>query len=91
MDTIQDLENKLKQAKQQQAKIQNAKFPTGIVIDLRAPEGNALAILGICKGLFRQLDMMEEYKAFYEKFLKNDYKNALALAPDWFGFIYINK
>ena len=35
--------------------------------------------------------MMEEYKSFYEKFLKNDYQNALALARDWFGFVYINE
>lgn len=90
MDTIQELENKLKQAKQQQQAINDAKFPTGIIIDLHAPEGNALAILGVCKGLFQQLDMMEEYKDFYEKFIKNDYKSGLALAREWFGFIYIN-
>lgn len=49
MDTINTLQKKLLIAETQQDKIANAKYPTGVIIDLSGPCGNIFWILGICR------------------------------------------
>jgi hypothetical protein len=85
------MQKTLKMAMAGEAAAQDAKYQTGIIIDLTAPEGNFFCIMGICKKLFQQFGESEEWAGFYKQCLGEDYKSALALARQWFGFIYINE
>lgn len=91
MYSIAELEEQLKQAKTAiKDQSSDVKFPTGIVIDLKSPDGNIFAILGLCKYLFGRFGISEEFAVFKVKAQSGTYKEALALAHSWLGFIYTN-
>ena len=91
MQTIREMEQNLKLAKAARHESPVAFFSTGIVIDLRAPEGNVFAIMGLCQRLFRQLGMPEEYTNYHNECRKGYYKHVLDISRRWFGFIYLNE
>ena len=93
MQTIMELENKLKLAKAAASeKIEGALFQTGIIIDLDSPEGNVFHIMGICARLFDQLGLShDEYKKYFNECRNGYYKDILEISRRWFVFIYLNE
>lgn len=89
MDTIRTLKSKLQVLEQQTPGI---KYPTGIVIDLRGPEGNIFYLQGICNRLIRELCLAAEEKEQFAKELEDqDYNSRLDIMQKWFGIAYINR
>lgn len=92
MDTIAELQKKLKMATAAEAKAEGALYPTGIIIDLNSPEGNVFYIMGLCQKLFRQLGLGdEEYNRYFKECQNGYYKDVLEISRRWFGLIYINE
>ena len=65
METIQSLERKLARAKQHEPV--EAKYPTGLVIDLKGPQGNIFYLFGVAKNLQRDLALSDEGKAEFKQ------------------------
>lgn len=63
METIEALERKLYTARRAAP---NAKYPTGLVIDLSRPEGNIFYLMGVCNRLARELGLSAQLKREYE-------------------------
>ena len=61
MDTIDNLERKLARAKK--LKPVEAKYPTGLVIDTKGPQGNVFYLFGVANDLVRKLALSDEEKA----------------------------
>lgn len=55
------------------------------VIDLKSPEGNAFAILGIAKGYAKKLGL--DWKPIQEKAMSGDYENLLSVIKENFGSV----
>jgi hypothetical protein len=95
MDNIITLERKLAACRKQQKTTSEAKYPSGVVIDLLAPEGNTFAILGICKDLARQYDLSPEEIAEFNHETRLDgtvgYAQILDQCQKWFGLVYMNR
>lgn len=91
MQTIFDLQQTLKKAMAGETKAEGAKFPTGIIIDLHAPEGNVFCIMGLCQRLFRQFRIDDEWANYYKECRNGYYKDVLEISRRWFGFIYLNE
>ena len=90
MDTINTLQKKLLIAETQQDKLANAKYPTGIIIDLSGPCGNIFWILGICRKIFRELDLDDDIATqFNTEILGKTYHEILTICQKWFGFVYV--
>jgi hypothetical protein len=90
MDTINTLQKKLLIVETQQDKIANAKYPTGVIIDLSGPCGNIFWILGICRKIFRQLDLDNDTaEQFNSEISGKKYNEILTICQQWFGFIYV--
>ncbi len=89
MDTFGTLKSKL-QALEQQA--QDIKYPTGLVIDLRGPQGNIYYLLGVCNRLIRELGLTAEEKEQFAKELEDkDNNSRLDIMQKWFGIVYLNR
>ena len=90
METIQSLERKLARAKQHEPV--EAKYPTGLVIDLKGPQGNIFYLFGVAKNLQRDLALSDEGKAEFkqEQDSQTSYQGHLDLLRKWFGIIFIN-
>lgn len=90
METIQSLERKLARAKQHEPV--EAKYPTGLVIDLKGPQGNIFYLFGVAKNLQRDLALSDEEKAEFkqEQDSQTSYQGHLDLLRKWFGIIFIN-
>ena len=90
METIQSLERKLARAKQHEPV--EAKYPTGLVIDLSGPQGNIFYLFGVAKNLQRDLALSDEEKAEFkqEQDSQTSYQGHLDLLRKWFGIIFIN-
>jgi hypothetical protein len=93
MDNITTLERKLAACKAGQASICTAKYPTGIVIDLKGPEGNVFYILGVCKRLCRDCRLSADEIAEYDQGQKQcqSYDQILDHCQKWFGLVYIGR
>lgn len=92
MQTIKDLEQKLKLAKAAAEKAEGSLYKTNIIIDLQSPEGNVFYIMGLCQQLFDRLGLgHDEYKKYYKECVKGYYKDVLEISRRWFGFIYLNE
>ncbi|MFI3241195.1 MAG: hypothetical protein R3Y43_01350 [Alphaproteobacteria bacterium] len=90
MDTIEALERKLKEAKSQRAV--EATYPTGIVVDLSSPQGNAFYIIGLCQEIGRKLNIpQQEIDKFIKECKNKDYSNLLQATQKMFGLIFIGK
>lgn len=73
--------------------IPNAKYPTGIVIDLKSPQGNVFYLMGLANRLIRELGLSSEEIAEFkrEQASATTYHAHLALLRQWFGMLFINK
>lgn len=90
METIQSIERKLARAKQHEPV--EAKYPTGLVIDLRGPQGNIFYLFGVAKNLLRDLAVPDEEKTKFkqEQDAQTSYQDHLDLLRKWFGIVFIN-
>lgn len=87
METIDTLERKLHAARQQAC---NAKYPTGLMVDLNGPAGNIFYLMGVCNRLVRELELSAQLKREYETEINSasDYKSRLAVMQKWFGIVF---
>lgn len=71
--------------------IPNAKYPTGIVIDLKSPQGNVFYLMGLANRLIRELGLsVEEIAEFKRKQTSaTTYLAYLALLRKWFGIVFV--
>ena len=72
--------------------IPNAKYPTGIVIDLKSPQGNVFYLMGLANRLIRELGLSaEEITEFKrEQASATTYQAHLNLLRKWFGIVFID-
>lgn len=89
MDTKESLLNKLEYLNQK-GQI-DAKYPTGLIIDTKGPEGNVFYLFGVANDLVRQLALSAEEKAQFnqERDAQTSYKGHMDLMRKWFGIIFI--
>ena len=71
--------------------IPNAKYPTGIVIDLKSPQGNVFYLMGLANRLIRELDLSAEEIAEFkqEQASATTYQAHLNLLRKWFGIVFV--
>ena len=71
--------------------ISNAKYPTGIVIDLKSTQGNVFHLIGLANRLIRELGLStEEITEFKrEQASATTYQAHLALLRKWFGIMFV--
>ena len=71
--------------------IPNAKYPTGIVIDLKSPQGNVFYLMGLANRLIRELGLSAEEIAEFkrEQTSATTYQAHLALLHKWFGIVFV--
>ena len=89
MDTVETLERKLVRAKQHEP--EGAKYPTGILIDTRGPEGNVFYLFGVANKLLKQLALSDEEIAEFnkERDEQTSYQGHQDLMRKWFGIVFI--
>ena len=89
MDTVETLERKLVRAKQHEP--EGAKYPTGIIIDTRGPEGNVFYLFGVANDLLRKLAMSDKEIAEFnkERDEQTSYQGHQDLMRKWFGIVFI--
>lgn len=70
----------------------NAKYPTGIVIDLKGPQGNVFYLIGLANRLIKELGLStEEISEFkQEQSSATTYQAHLALLRKWFGIVFVD-
>ena len=68
----------------------NAKYPTGIVIDM-PPQGNVFYLIGLANRLIRELGLSAEEIAEFkrEQASATTYQAHLNLLHKWFGFVFV--
>ena len=71
--------------------IPNAKYPTGIVIDLKSPQGNVFYLIGLANRLIRELGLSAEEIAEFkqEQASATTYNAHLAILRKWFGIVFV--
>lgn len=91
METKESLLNKL-QIIEQQEKI-DAKYPTGLMIDISGPEGNIYYLFGVANRLVRELKLSAEEKAEFERDRNEQrtYQEHLDVMVRWFGIIFVGE
>ena len=69
----------------------NAKYQTGIVIDLKSPQGNVFYLMGLANLLIRELGLSAEEIAEFkrEQASATTYQAHLALLRKWFGIVFV--
>jgi len=72
--------------------IPNGKYPTGIVIDLKSPQGNVFYLMGLANRLIRELGLSSEEIAEFkqEQASATTYQAHLALLRKWFGIVFVD-
>ena len=72
--------------------IPNAKYPTGIVIDLKSPQGNVFYLMGLANRLIKELGLSTEEIAEFkrEQASATTYQAHLNLLRKWLGIMFIN-
>ena len=90
METIDALERKLHAARQQAC---NAKYPTGLIVDLNGPAGNIFYLMGVCNLLARELGLSAQPKHEYEIEINSagDYQSRLTIMQKWFGIVFVGQ
>lgn len=88
METIDALERKLHAVRRG---VPNAKYPTGLVIDLTGPEGNIFCLIGVCNRLVRELGLSAQLKSEFETELNfaGDYQSRLSIMRNRFGIVFV--
>ena len=71
--------------------IPNAKYPTGIVIDLKSPQGNVFYLMVLANRLIRELGLSAEEIAEFkrEQSRATTYHAHLNLLHKWFGIMFL--
>lgn len=71
--------------------IPTAKYPTGIVIDLKSPQGNVFYLMGLANRLIRELGLSTEEIAEFkrEQSSAKTYNEHLAILRKWFGIVFL--
>ena len=71
--------------------IPNAKYPTGIIIDLKSPQGNVFYLMGLANRLIRELGLSAEEIAEFkrEQASATTYNAHLSLLRNWFGIVFV--
>ena len=71
--------------------IPNAKYPTGIVIDLKSPQGNVFYLMGLANRLIRELGLSAEEIAEFkrEQASATTYQAHLTILRKWFGIVFV--
>ena len=71
--------------------IPNAKYPTGIVIDLKSPQGNVFYLMGLANRLILELGLSTEEIAEFkrEQASATTYAAHLAILRKWFGIVFL--
>ena len=69
----------------------DAKYPTGLIIDTKGPEGNVFYLFGVANDLVRKLKLSAEEKAEFERERNEQktYQEHLELMTKWFGITFI--
>lgn len=69
----------------------NAKYPTGIVIDLKGPQGNVFYLIGLANKLIKELGLSAEETAEFkqEQSSAKTYCAHLNLLRKWFGLVFL--
>ncbi len=69
------------------------KYPTGIVIDLKSPQGNVFYLIGLANRLIRELGLSaEEITEFkQEQASATTYQTHLTLLHKWFGIVFVGE
>lgn len=72
--------------------IANAKYPTGIVIDLKTPKGNVFYLMGLANRLMREFGLSAEEIAEFkrEQSRTTTYNAHLAILRKWFGIVFVD-
>ena len=72
--------------------ISNAKYPTGIVVDLKSPQGNVFYLMGLANRLIRELGLsVEEIAEFkQEQASATTSQTHLTLLRKWFGIVFVD-
>lgn len=72
--------------------IPNAKYPTGIVIDLKSPQGNVFYLMGLANRLIKELGLSAEEIAEFkrEQASATTYHAHLVILRKWFGIVFID-
>ncbi|MBR4506953.1 MAG: hypothetical protein IKP24_00280 [Alphaproteobacteria bacterium] len=72
--------------------IPNAKYPTGIIIDLKSPQGNVFYLMGLANRLIRELGLSSEEIAEFkrEQASATTYQAHLAILCKWFGIVFVD-
>jgi hypothetical protein len=89
METINSLKKKLRAIKKNQNKINSARIPTRIVIDLLSPQGNVFYILWLCNQLARDYLDDAEIDIFKSELKDKNYNQILDICQQWFGLVYL--
>ena len=89
METINNLQEKLQRAKQHEPT--EAKYPTGLIIDTRGPQGNVFYLFGVANDLLRKLALSDEEITEFkqERDAQTTYQGHLDLMRKWFGIVFI--
>lgn len=68
-----------------------AKYPTGIVIDLKGPQGNVFYLIGLANKLAGELGLSPEEMIEFKHDLSSatTYDAHLSLLRKWFGIVFI--
>ncbi len=91
MYNIHELTEKLEKANGQIEIALQAKYPTGAVIDISKPEGNAHCILGQCQSFGRKYGLSQnEIQQFMQDAMSSDFENLKQTCRKWFGIIFID-
>ena len=71
--------------------IPNAKYSTGIVINLKSPQGNVFYLIGLANRLIRELGLSAEEIAEFkrEQASATTYQAHLSLLRKWFGIVFV--
>jgi len=70
-----------------------AKYPTGIVIDLKSPQGNIFYLIGLANRLIREpgLSAKEIAEFKQEQSRATTYHAHLNLLRKWFGIVFVGE
>lgn len=71
----------------------SAKYPTGIVIDLKSPQGNVFYLIGLANKLAWEQGLPAEEMAEFKRDLSNatTYHAHLSLLRTWFGVVFVGE
>tara|TARA_B110000881_G_C18562105_1_gene510444 strand:+ start:1378 stop:1620 length:243 start_codon:yes stop_codon:yes gene_type:complete len=65
--------------------IRKTSVKTEIVVDLTGPQGNSFAMLGLAKGLHKQLGMEKSFSVIEDEMISSGYENLVKTFDKYFG------